>query len=293
MLKHSITQRLGWGLFVILSLSLGGLAQDQGFDVVYEGVVDSETKAAPSNLNLTLYGIAGTSANGAFWASAGTRMALTLGDASLTADVGYGMNGLEIQGGIQTKLLGFGVAGDVSWRPSTTPVIDLRGWGGLDAFQFTANARLAGANSAITLSGSTEFEGFGLSANLAMAGGTLSQASLGANMGLGGLSLSGSAGMTGGQVNVGGGCGLQLGPANLIASAGYDGGLGLNATAGATLGWEGFDASAIGQFDNTGVGLEASAELRFGQTRLTFMGRFSTNTTTFEVGGTLPLGPIA
>jgi hypothetical protein len=293
MKTHSKTQTIGWALLVILVLSLSGgvLAQDQGFDITYEGVVDSEPEAVESTfVELSLYGVGGFSAGGAFWASGGARANFSLEGFTVYGDGSYGTSGLEIRAGAQTEFLGFGVAGDATWTLGNPAVIDLRTWGKLDIFRLTINVRLAGANSAITLSGNTDFERFGLSANLGVASGNLTQASIGANTQMGGLSISGSGGLSAGGLNVGGGAGFQLGPVSVIANAGYDGAVGLNATGGATVGWEPIELSVIGLYDNTGVGLQVSSELKLGSTTLTFMGRFSGGGLTGDVGGNLPLG---
>lgn len=290
--RFSKSQRLGCGLVVVFALfaSSGAWAQDEGFDIIYEGVVDQEPDNAESVLDLTLYGVAGFSPGGAFWATGGARAAFEFGGMLLNLDASYGTSGFQIVAGGQAEISGFGVGGDVSWSPGGPAVIDLRGWGTLDVFRLSANVLLGGANTAVTLSGSTDFEGFGLSANLGLSGGGITQALLGANMTLGGLSLSGSAGLSGGQVNVGGGAGVEVGPLSLIANAGYDGGVGVNATVGGTLGWSGFEISVIGLLDNTGVGAEVSSELALGFATLMLTGRLSGGGLSAEVGGKLPLG---
>jgi len=284
---------IGWALIAALAASLSLAAEDEGFDVSYEGVVDSQAEAEGSDLNLALYGIAGTSGSGVFWASAGARVGLSIGGVAVRADAGFGTNGLEIQAGAEAEILGFGVAGDTTWTPGSQPTIDLRGWGTIDPIRVTANVRLAGGAPAFTLSASTDLEGFGLSANLGLAGGTLSQASVGANTMLGGLSVSASAGLNAGAFNVGGGAGLKLGPLNLIANAGYDGAVGINAAAGGTIGWEAFEVNAVGLYDNTGVGFELSSDLSLGAMTVSFMGRFSAGGLNAEVGASLPLGTLA
>ena len=104
------------------------------------------------------------------------------------------------------------------------------------------------------------------------------------------MSVSGSAGISGGQVNVGGGASLQAGPVSLVANAGYDGAIGMNAIAGGTLGWDVFETSVIALLDNTGVGAEVSSQLALGSTTLMLTGRFSGGGLTVDVGGSLPLG---
>jgi len=284
---------IGWAFIIALAASLSLAAEDEGFDVSYEGVVDSQAEAAGTDLNLALYGKAGTSGTGVFWASAGIRAGFSVEGFAVHADAGYGTNGLEVQAGAETEILGFGVAGDTTWTPGSQPTIDLRGWGTLDLLSITANVRLSGGAPAITLSASTDLEGFGLSANFGFAGGNLSQASVGANTKLGGLSVSANAGLNAGAFNVGGGAGLKLGPLNLIANAGYDGTVGINAAAGGTIGWEAFEVNAIGLYDNTGVGLELSSELSLGAMTVSFMGRFSAGGLNAEVGASLPLGALA
>lgn len=291
--KKTWLQATGWAVIIMLAASLSLFAEDEGFDVSYEGVVDSQAEAAGTDLNLALYGKAGTTGMGVFWASAGVRVGLSVGRVAVHADAGYGTSGLEVQAGAETEILGFGVAGDTTWSPGSQPTIDLRGWGTLDLLSITANVRLSGGAPAITLSASTDLEGFGLSANLGLAGGSLSQASVGANTKLGGLSVSGNAGLAAGTVNVGGGAGLQLGPVSLIANAGYDGAVGLNATAGGTVGWEVFQLHVVGLYDNTGAGLEVSSEVLLGAMTVSFMGRFSAGGLNAEVGASLPLGAVA
>jgi len=285
---------LGMGFLALVSLSpsIGAWAQDEGFDIIYEGVVDQGGEQAASSLDLSLYGVGGFSPGGAFWATAGGRAAFEADGLAINVDASYGTNGLEIVAGARTEISGFGVAGDVTWSSSSRPVIDLRAWGTLAAFRLTIGVRLAGTNTAITLGGSTDFEGSGLSANVGLAGGTLAQAAVGANLDLGGLTVSGSAGLAGGELSLGGGAGLQLGPVSLIANAGYSGAVGLNATAGGTVGWDAVELSAIGMFDDTGVGAEVSCSLGLGAMRVSFMGRFTSGGLTAEIGGTIPLGAI-
>jgi hypothetical protein len=290
--RFSKSQKLRCGLlvFIALFISSGAWAQDTGFDILYEGVVDSEPDKAESKLDLLLYGVAGFNPGGTFWATGGARAAFALDGLALNVDASYGTSGFQIIAGGETEIGGFGVGGDVSWAPGGPAIIDLRGWGTVDVFRLSANVLLGGTNTAVTLSGSTDFEGFGLSANLGLSAGGLTQAAVGANMALGGLSISGSAGISGGQVNVGGGASLQVGPLSLIANAGYDGAIGMNAIVGGTLGWSAFEASVIGLLDNTGVGAEVSSELTLGPTTMMFTGRFSVGGLSVEVGVRIPLG---
>ena len=290
--RHVASLCLGLGFLALASLSpsIGAWAQDEGFDIIYEGVVDQGGEQPTSSLDLSLYGVAGFSPGGAFWATAGGRAAFEVDGLAIDVDASYGTNGLGIVAGGRTEIGGFGVASDVTWSPSSPPVIDLQAWGTLASFRATIGVQLAGPNTAITLGASTGFEGFGVSANLGLAGGTLAQATIGANMDLGELTMSGSAGLSGGQFTLGGGAGLQLGPASLIANAGYSGAVGLNATAGGTVGWDAFELSAIGMFDGTGVGAEVSCSLGLGAMRASFMGRFTSGGLTVEIGGTIPLG---
>lgn len=278
-------------LLLVLAPAGRMLAQDEGFDVIYEGVVDSATPEPEATLDLSLYGTAGFSVGGSFWAAAGTQAVFSIESVEIDLDASYGTDGLQLLAGAQTEIAGFGVGGDLSWSPGTRPVIDVRGWGTLGVFRLTLNVRLAGANTAVTISGTTDFEGFGLSANAGLAGGRLTQASVGANAAVGALSLSGSAGLAGGTLSVGGGAGLQIGAVSVIANAGYDGAIGLNATAGGTVSLDALEITAIGLYDNTGIGSEISGELGLGAMTATFMGRFSSGGLSVEVGARLPLGP--
>jgi hypothetical protein len=283
-------------LLAVLALSLLGVAQDQGFQVIYEGPVKAEEQPSPvplTALDVTLYGNAGFSAVGAFWATAGGRAELRLGGFTVYGDASGGTDGFRALVGAKTQLLGFRVAGDVSFTPGGTPVLDLRGWGSFGAVRITANARLAGMATSLSLGVSTDFGGYGVSGNLGFASGALSTASVGVNTELGVLSLSASGGWAGGRLNAGAGAALQLGAVNLAANAGYDSSLGANATASAGLGLDALQITAIALYDNTGVGLEASGELKLGSSQLSFMGRFSIGTMSLEIGGKIPLGAVA
>jgi hypothetical protein len=292
MYRHRMLQAVGWTLFVVLGAVLPSVAQDQGFDVIYEGVVDPAAEPGAAQLDIALYGLAGYSAAGAFWASAGVRAGFSFAGLSVDVDAGYGTDGMKVQAGASAEIFGFGVAGDVTWSPGAQSIIDLRCWGALDPIRVTANVRLAGANTAVTLSGTTDLGGYGLSATVGLSGGTLAQASVGANMGLGGLSISGSAGISASGFNVGGGVGLELGPLNVIANAGYDAEVGPNATVGGSVGWEAFELNVVGLYDNTGVGAELLARLSLGTATIGFTGRFSGGALNAEVNGSLPLGSV-
>jgi hypothetical protein len=296
MQRENAIRTLGWALAASLSVAIATVAQDQGFEIIYEGVVESGDEGAQAadsaRLQLSLYGLAGYSAGGTLWASAGLRAQFAIRGFAVDADVGYGTQGLSAQAGASGELAGFGVAGDVSWTSDSTPSIDLTTWGEIELFRVTANAHLAGANSSFTLSGSTDLSGYGLSATVEVSGGKLAQASLGANLGLGDLSLSGSAGIAGGQINVGGGVGLKLGPVDLVANAGYDGAVGVNATVGANASWQGFEMSAVGLFDDTGLGLELLARLAVKGGEVGFTGRLSGGSLNAEVSGSLSLGSM-
>ncbi len=295
-MKRNGWKRMASITILVVSLSsLLAMSEDQGFDVIYEGPVQSDGTmgSSPSlQINLTLYGNAGFAAAGAFWATAGGKAELDLGGFSVHADLSAGTSGFQALLGAATRLLGFRVAGDITLTPGSTPVIDLRGWGSFGAIRLTGNARLAGTATSLSLGASTDFGGYGVSGNLGISGGALTTASVGANTDLGGLSLSASGGWAGGRLNVGGGLGLQLGPVNLAANAGYDSTLGLNAMASGAVGFDTFEMTAVGLYDNTGVGLETTGELLLGQTTLSFMGRFSGGSMSIEVGGGIPFGSV-
>ena len=294
-------KRNGWKLsgnlvlIIVLAVSLLGAGEDRGFTVIYEGPVQPEGPPQPvpaTSLELSLYGNAGFSAFGTFWATAGGTARLDLGGFAVYVDASGGTDGLRALVGAETKLSGFKLAGDVTLSPGRTPVVDLRGWGAFDTIRLTANARLAGPATSMALGVSTDFGGYGVSGNLGFSSGALSTASVGANTELGALSLSASGGWAGGRFNAGGGLALRMGAVNVAAQAGYDTGLGINATGSAGMTLDGFQLTAIGLYDNTGIGLETSGELQLGAMLITFMGRFSLGNMSFEVGGQLPLGPL-
>jgi len=276
-------------LLAICALFWGVSGQDEGFEIIYEGYAD-EDDSSLARFNITLYGDAGFSGAGDFWATAGGRAAFSIEGFEIRADAGAGTDGILIQGGVTTEVLGFGAAADATWSPGSATVIDLRGWGAIGTFQLTANVRLAGQATSLSLGASTDFEGFGLSANLGMSGAGVNQASVGANMQLGAATVSGSAGLNAGRFNVGAGVGLVVGPANVTASAGFDAEIGMNAMAGGGVGWKGFQATAIALFDNTGFGGEVRSEIGLGAMTATLMARLASSSISLEVGGRLPLG---
>jgi len=277
-------------LLAVCALLVTAIGQDEGFEIIYEGYADEE-ETNLAKLDITLYGTAGFAGAGAFWASAGGRGTFSIEGFEVHVDASAGTNGITVQGGTTTEIAGFGVAGDVVWSPGSTTVFNVRGWGSIADFQLTANVRLAGGDTTANLGIGTEFEGFGLSANLGIGGAGINQASLGANLQIGEATISGSAGLTAGRFNLGAGIGLVVGPVNATASAGYDAELGLNAMVGGGATWEGFRATAIALLDNTGIGGEVSGELGLGAMTATFMGRFAGSSLSLEVGGRLPLGP--
>ncbi len=284
---------LGWAFLALLGVALAAGGQDQGFEILYEGVVESEDDVGdtqPGPIEMALYGLAGYSASGTLWASGGLRAGLTIEGFALDADVGYGTQGLDVQAGASGEISGFGVSGDVSWVLGGPPLINLAAWGQVETFRVTGNVSLAGPNTSVTLSGSTRLEGLGLSGTVGLAGGKLSQASLGASMELGDLAISGSAGLANGQLSVGCGLGLGLGPVDLIANAGYDGAVGINATVGANLNAKGLEFSAVGLFDDTGLGIELLVRLAIEGGQVGLTGRMSGGSINGEVSGSLALG---
>jgi len=286
------TRRMKIGSIGIAALALlivgpSILGQDVGFTVISEGLVEAE-KASP--FDLTLYGSAGIGGAGSFWANGGARAKLTLGGFDVHADASAGTDGIRVVAGSQVEVQGFRIAGDITWSPTATSVIDIRAWGSFDQIQITANARLAGAASSVSLGASTDLNAYGVSGNLSFAGGTLATASVGANTMLGDLSASLSGGWSDGRFAASGGVGLELGDLNLAAKAGYDTGLGINANASATIALEALQVTGVAMFDNTGIGGEVSGEIGFGALTATFMGRFSLGGLSLEVGGRLALG---
>jgi len=276
-------------LLAVCALTWGAASQDTGFEVIYEGYADEE-EAAAIDLDIALYANAGFSGAGAVWATAGGRAAFSVDGFGIHVDASGGTNGMQVQGGVTTEIAGFGLAGDVIWSPGATTVINLRGWGTLGTFQVSGNARIAGNNTSFSVGAGTDFEGFGLSANLGFGGAGVSEASVGANLSLGDATVSASAGLVSGRFNAGGGIGLTVGPANVTASVGFDAEIGLNAMAGGSVAWEEFQATAIALFDNTGFGGEVSSEIGLGNLTATFMGRLAGSSISLEVGGRLPLG---
>lgn len=276
-------------LLAVCALLVVALGQDEGFEIIYEGYADDE-ESGLARLDITLYGTAGFGGTGSFWGSAGGRGTFSIEGFEIHVDASAGTDGIAVQGGTTTEIAGFGVAGDVIWSPGSTTVFNIRGWGSIADFQLTASVRLAGGNTTANVGVGTEFEGFGLSANLGVTGAGVNQASVGANLQLGEATVSASAGLAAGRFSLGAGIGLVVGPVNVTASAGYDAELGLNAMAGGGLAWEGFQATAIGLFDNTGIGGEVAGEVDLGSMTATFMGRFAGSSLSIEVGGRLPLG---
>ncbi|MEW5826986.1 MAG: hypothetical protein AB1778_09175 [Candidatus Bipolaricaulota bacterium] len=279
---------LTWLLITLSALPLTVAAQDEGFEIIYEGYAEDDSAAAAS-LDVTLYGTAGF-AGSSFWASAGARAAFSVGAIEARVDAAAGTDGTTVQGGASTEVAGFGIAGDATWSPGAATVIDLRGWGSLADFQVTANLRLAGGDSAVHLGVSTEFDDIGLSANLGLTSAGISQASVGANLPIGSAIASASAGLAAGRFSAGAGLGIELGPVSVTASVGYDAAVGFNAMAGGTMNSDSFRASAIALYDNTGLGGEISGELDLGLATALLMARFSGGGLSLEVGGRLRLG---
>jgi len=215
----------------------------QGFDVISEGVVEPTTVSA---LNITLFGNAGYSFTGAFWASAGARARFTLDAFEIHASASAGTDGTQLQAGATTELFGFGAASDVTYTLGNTPVISLRGWGDIAGIGLTANATLAGTAVSLLVGGNMNLETYGLSANLGFTNGTFTTASVGANTSLGALSLSANGGWAAGQFTASGGAGLILGPAQITANAGYNYGIGINAVVSAGAGMAGISDDGRG-----------------------------------------------
>ena len=286
---RNVLQIVGLAL-AILAVSLLVGAQDQGFDVISEGVVEPTTISA---LDITLFGNAGYSFTGTFWASAGARVGFTLDAFEIHASASAGTDGTQIQGGVTTELFGFGAAGDVTYTLGNTPVISLRGWGDVAGIGFTANATLAGTAVSFLVGGNMNLENYGLSANLGFANGTFTTASVGANTSLGALSLSANGGWAAGQFTASGGAGLVLGPAQITANAGYNSGIGINAVVSAGLGWTAFQMTAVAMLDNTGIGFESTAQLSLGNLLVSAVGRFGGGDLSLEVGAEIPMGALA
>lgn len=285
------TYRLaGLLLTLLLVASIPLAAQDQGFDIISEGVVEP---TAPARLDVVLFGNAGYSFLGAFWASAGVRANFTLDALALHASASAGTDGTQVQGGVTTELFGFGTSADVAYTLGNTPVISLRGWGDIANIGLTANATFAGTAISFLVGGNMNFETYGLSANLGFANGTFTNASVGANTTVGALSLSANGGWAAGQLTASGGAGLVLGPVQITANAGYNSGIGLNAVVSAGLGWPAFQMTAVAMLDNTGIGLESTAQLSLGNFLLSAVGRFGGNDISVEIGSNIPLGKLA
>ncbi|MFC2108681.1 hypothetical protein ACFLS5_04380 [Candidatus Bipolaricaulota bacterium] len=284
-----VRQIVGLAL-AMLAVSLPGGAQDQGFEIISEGVVEPTAAAA---FNTTIFGTAGYSFVGTFWASAGARISFTVDAFELDASASAGTDGIQLRVGASTELFGFGTAGEVTYTVGNTPAITLRGWGEVAGIGLTANATLAGTAISVLVGGNMDLEGFGISANLGFAGGTLTTASVGANTSVGALSLSANGGWAGGQLTVGGGAGIILGPVQVTGNAGYSTGLGINAVASAGVGWDAFQATAVAMLDNTGIGFEADGQLVLGNLIVSVLGRLGGSDLSVEIGGQLPLGPMS
>jgi hypothetical protein len=280
---------VGMAVFV-LAASLSCVAQDVGFEVISEGVVDEEPGGGGA-FGAALYGKAGYSAAGTFWTSAGIRAELTLAALEIYGDAAAGAAGLSVTAGVTTTMFGFGTAAEVVYAGGA-PTINLRGWGEIAEIGLSANASLAGGAASGLISATKAMSGFGLSASLGVGGGTLTTASLGASTEAGGLSLSVSGGWAAGQFAIGGGAGLRFGPVNLTANAGYNGGLGLNAVLGGELSTDAFQATTVAMLDNTGVGFEASGELALGSATVSALARLGGGDLGLEVGGSIPVGGL-
>jgi len=277
-------------VLAVLAVSLPLVGQDQGFEIISETIL--EPSSGPS-FDMALFGNAGYSVAGAFWASAGARIGFTVDDFEIFARASAGTDGTQFQGGVTTELFGFGTAGEVSYTLGGTPVISLRGWGDISGIGLTANATVAGTAVSVLVGGNMTFDTYGASASLGFANGTLSTASIGANTTMGAMSLSVNGGWTGGQFVAGGGLGIELGPFQITANAGYNSALGINAVGSAGLAWEAFQASAVAMFDNTGIGFEANALLSLGSLTLTTLARLGGTDLSWEVGGELIMGSLA
>lgn len=289
MQKHRQLRLVAGLTLAILATSLSIGAQDQGFEIISEGVVEPTVGAA---FNATIFGTAGYSFVGTLWASAGARISFTVDAFELTASASAGTEGIQLRAGASTEMFGFGTAGEVTYTLGNTPAITLRGWGEVAGIGLTANATLAGTAISVLVGGNMDLEGFGVSANLGFAGGTLTTASVGANTSVGALSLSANGGWAGGQFTVGGGAGIILGPVQVTGNAGYSTGLGINAVASAGLGWEAFQVTAVAMLDNTGIGFETNGQLVLGNLVVSVLGRFGGSDLSVEIGGQLPLGTL-
>ena len=274
---------------MILAVSLCVGAGDQGFDVISEGVV--KPSAGPS-FDIVLFGTTGYSIVGAFWASAGARISFTMDAFEIQGSASAGTDGTQLQAGVTTELFGFGTAADVAYTLGGTPIITARGWGTVAGIGLTANATLAGTAVSLLVGGNMDFDSYGVSASLGFGNGTFNTASVGANTSLGALSLSANGGWAAGQFTVGGGAGLVLGPVQITANAGYNGGLGINAVLSAGLGWPAFQMTAVAMLDNTGVGIESTAQLVLGDLILSAVGQFGGGDLGVEIGASIPMGSL-
>ncbi|TFH08894.1 MAG: hypothetical protein E4H08_06900, partial [Candidatus Atribacteria bacterium] len=173
-------------MLAILAVSLLVGAADQGFDIISEGIVEP---SAGASFDVVLFGTAGYSLIGTFWASAGARISFTMDAFEIRASASAGTDGTQLQGGLSTELFGFGVAGDVAYTLGNTPVLTVRGWGEVSGIGLTANASLAGTAGSLLLGANMDFESYGISASLGFANNTFSNASIGANTSLGARSL--------------------------------------------------------------------------------------------------------
>jgi len=275
-------------LMMAVCLAVG--AQDQGFDVISEGVIDP---SAGLSFDASVFGNAGYSIIGTLWASAGAQIGITLDAFEMHARASAGTDGTQVQGGISTELFGFGVGGDVTYSLGSAPVIMARGWGEIAGIGVSANASLAGTAISLLLGANMDLEMYGISASLGFANGAFTTASLGANTSLGALSLSANGGWAGAQFTLGGGASLVLGLLQVTANAGYSEGLGINAVLSVGLELQALQMTAVAMLDNTGMGMEATGQLALGDMVLSAISRFGGGDFSAEVGLALPFGALS
>ncbi len=287
MQKTTQTLRMLAAVAAGLAVSLSCAGQDIGFEVISEGVVEPTTP-----FSVTAYGSAGYSIGGAMWASAGARASLTLGEIEVYGDASGGTDGVRIKAGASMTLFGFGTSAEATIVPGGAPTFSLRALGAIDGIQLTVNGSFTVGAISLLAGGSMDLDGFGVSASLGFGGGTITAATVGANTEMGAMSLSATGGWTTGQFTLGGGLGMTLGAFNVTANAGYNSAFGINAVASAGISARSFVATAVGMFDNTGIGVETTAEMGLGATTLSAVGRFAGGNLSVEFGGRLPLGSI-
>jgi len=290
------THRFLWiALLFFGLLSSLAAAQDIGFDVISEGVVEEaseESSGQESPLSASAYGRVGTSATGAFWGAAGIRAAIGLDALEIHGDAQLGTEGIVATAGVTTTLFGLGTTAEIVYTGGQ-PVISLRAWGEAVGFDLSANITFATGGLSALLSATTEMDSYGLSGSLGLAGGNLTTASVGFNTQMGDMTVSASGGWAGGQFSLGGGAGLQIGPVNVTANAGYSSGLGINGVVGGGVAFDGIDASAVVMLDNTGIGIEASGEVALGAATVTGLARLGGTDLSVEVGGRISLGSLS